>query len=167
MAVASTPQSVERHAGSVDIRVMKLRIALRQSLTASTLAAAGATAAAGNVGVAALLLICAVIVFVAVGSVATEPSPDDIKAILESLNTSQLEGAPVVNAVVTSAIIFIGKSVMRGATDRRNTLLFRDEIEAHTWREMMTLLRHQAHPSPDAYEVGQNGGLALGKRSDL
>ena len=144
---------------------MKQRFALRISLAMITVVAALASLVSGGVWIAGALVVCAV--FLVAVPFAKELSPDDIKTLLESLRVSQQAGAPAVNAVVTSAIIFIGKSPISGQTGSGYALLFRDEIDAPVWREMATLLRHQAHPSPELRKVGQSAALRLGKSSDL
>ena len=75
--------------------------------------------------------------------------------LLDSLRVSQQAGAPAVNAVVMSPIIFIGKSAIFGGTIGGYALLFRDEIGALVWRELATLLRHQPHPAPELKKIGQ------------
>ena len=127
--------------------------------------AALASLVSGGVWIAGALVVCTV--FLVAAPFAKELSPDDIKTLLESLRVSQQAGAPAVNAVVTSAIIFIGKSPISGQAGSGYTLLFRDEIDAPVWREMATLLRHQARPSPELKKVGQSAALRLGKSSDL
>ena len=144
---------------------MKQRFALRISLAMITVVAALASLVSGGVWVAGALVVCAV--FLVAVPFAKELSPDDIKTLVESLRVSQQAGAPAVNAVVTSAIIFIGKSPISGQAGSGYTLLFRDEIEAPVWREMATLLRHQVHPSSELRKVGQSAALRLGKSSDL
>ena len=144
---------------------MKQRFALRISLAMITVVAALASLGSGGVWIAGALVVCAV--FLVAVPFAKELSPDDIKTLLESLRVSQQAGAPAVNAVVTSAIIFIGKSPISGQAGSGYTLLFRDEIDAPVWREMATLLRHQAHPSLELRKVGQSAALRLGKSSDL
>ena len=140
---------------------MKLRLALRLSLTAFTATAAVASVASGSLWVAGSMAVCAVIV--AVAPMAVEVSRDDIKTLLESLRVSEQAGAPEANAVVTSALIFIGRSKISGTSGHRSILLFRDEIEAPVWRQMATLLRHQAHPSLELKKAGQSAALRLGK----
>ena len=144
---------------------MKQRFALRLSLAMITVVAALASLVSGSVWIAGALLVCAV--FLVAVPFVKELSPDDIKTLLESLRVSQQAGAPAVNAVVTSAIIFIRKSPISGQTGSGYALLFRDEIDAPVWREMATLLRHQAHPPLELRKVGQSAALRLGKSSDL
>ena len=144
---------------------MKQRFALRISLAMITVVAALASLVSGGVWIAGALVVCTV--FLVAAPFAKELSPDDIKTLLESLRVSQQAGAPAVNAVVTSAIIFIGKSPISGQTGSGYALLFRDEIDAPVWREMATLLRHQVHPSSEPRKVGQSVALRLGKSSDL
>ena len=144
---------------------MKQRFALRISLAIITVVAALASLVSGGVWIAGALVVCAV--FLVAVPFAKELSPDDIKTLLESLRVSQQAGAPAVNAVVTSAIIFIGKSPISGQAGSGYALLFRDEIDAPVWREMATLLRHPAHPSSELRKVGQSAALRLGKSSDL
>ena len=144
---------------------MKQRFALRLSLAMITVVAALASLVSGGVWIAGALVVCAV--FLVAAPFAKELSPDDIKTLVESLRVSQQAGAPAVNAVVTSAIIFIGKSPISGQTGSGYALLFRDEIDAPVWREMATLLRHQEHPSLELKKVGQSAALRLGKSSKL
>lgn len=87
--------------------------------------------------------------------------------LLESLRVARQAGAPAVKAVVATKIIFIGKSAIVGEPVRGNTLLLRDEIEAPVWRELATLLRHQARRSQELKKVDRNAALRLGKSSDL
>ena len=144
---------------------MKQRFALRISLAMITVVAALASLVSGGAWIAGALVVCAV--FLVAVPFAKQLSPDDIKTLLESLRLSQQAGAPALNAVVTSAIIFIGKSPISGQAGSGYAVLFRDEIDAPVWREMATLLRHQAHPSPKLRKVGQSAALQLGKSSDL
>ena len=144
---------------------MKQRFALRLSLAMITVVAALASLVSGGVWIAGALVVCTV--FLVAAPFAKELSPDDVKTLLESLRVSQQAGAPAVNAVVTSAIIFIRKSTISGQTGSGYALLFRDEIDAPVWREMATLLRHQARPSPELKKVGQSAALRLGKSTDL
>ena len=144
---------------------MKQRFALRISLAMITVVAALASLVSGGAWIAGALVVCAV--FLVAVPFAKELSPDGIKTLLESLRVSQQAGAPALNAVVTSAIIFIGKSPISGQAGSGYALLFRDEIEVPVWREMATLLRHQAQPSPELRKVGQSAALRLGKSSNL
>ncbi len=111
------------------------------------------------------MALCAAVV--AVLPVATQDSRADAKSLLELLRISQQAGAPAVHAVVTPAIVFVGKSAICGDATRGYALLFRDEVDASVWREIATLLRHQLHPSPELGQVKQSAGLPLGKSSDL
>ena len=144
---------------------MKQRFALRLSLAMITVVAALASLVSGGVWIAGALVVCAV--FLVAVPFAKELSPDDIKTLLESLRVSQQAGAPALNAVVTSAIIFIGKSPISGQAGSGYAVLFRDEIDAPVWREMATLLRYQARRSPELKKVGQSAALRLGKSSNL
>ena len=144
---------------------MKQRHALRLLLAAITVASAVASIVSGNLLIASGLIVCALTAHAL--PFAEKVSPDHVKTLLESLRISQKEGAPSVNAVAVSLMIFIRKSAISGGTTRGYVLLFRDEIEAAVWRELATLLRHQARPSPELKKVGQSTTFRLGKSSDL
>ena len=144
---------------------MKLRGVLQVSFATITVIAAGACVASGNLWVAGALVVCAMAV--AAVPLARQVSRDDVKALLESLRVAPQEGTTAVNAVVTSRIIFIANSAICDASDRSYALLFRDEMDAAVWRSLATLLRHQAHPSPELRQVDQGTAYRLGKSSDL
>ena len=131
--------------------MLKQRHLLRLLLATITVAAAGASAVSGSLWIACGMIACAL----ALGALplAKRVSQVDVKALLQ--------------AVVGTTLMFIGKSAMSGQPVRGTALLFRDEIEAPAWRELATLLRHQEHSSPELKKVDHNASLALGKLSDL
>ena len=71
------------------------------------------------------------------------------------------------NAVVGAKLIFVGNSAVHGQSIRGHALFFKDEIDDPIWRELATLLRHQAHPSWELKKVDHKATLSLGKSSDL
>ena len=144
---------------------MKLRVALRASLVTITVVAASACFGSGNLLIAGGLVVCAVVV--AAVPLANIVSRHELKALLESLRKARQGGTATANAVVTSKIIFVANSAIYDASSSSYALLFRDEMEVDVWRELATLLRHQAHPSPELKNVGQVAAYRLGKSSDL
>ena len=92
------------------------------------------------------------------------------------MRIAQHAGGVPVNAVVTSHIIFISSGIAdisEASTSRyplltsRYRLLWRDEMDAPVWRELATLLRHQAQQSPEREKVDESALPRLGKSSDL
>lgn len=144
---------------------MKLRFALRLTLPALTVAAAGASAVSGSLWVAAGLLVCAA--SVAAFSLAKAIPAHDIPTLFETLRLSRKPDAAAVRAVVTSTIIFVSKSDVTPTPNSGYVLLFRDEMEAPVWRELSTLLRHQPHDPQELAQVDRHHPFRFGKSSDL
>ena len=144
---------------------MTQRQALRLSLAAITVGAAGASAAAGNFWIAGAMVVFALATVVL--PLTKRVLPEDVKKLLEVLRDSQHEGGPAVLAVVGSKVIFVHKAAIYGGSIRGNALLFRDEMTAAIWRELATLLRHQTHASPELKTDHNGASPRLGKSSDL
>ncbi len=122
-------------------------------MAAITVAAGVACAVSGNLWIAGALVAAAVAV--AAVPVGHAVSPDELKLLLESLRVAQKTGAPAVKAVVMPRIILIAKAAGADTSSSRYALLFRDEMDVADWRELSTLLRHQAHHSPERKKLEQ------------
>lgn len=144
---------------------MKLRFALRLSLAALTVAAAGLSAVSGNLWIAAVLVVGAAVVATLRFSKAIPAQ--DIAPLFEKLRLSRKPGAVAVRAVVTPKIIFVNKSAVTQTSNSGYVLLFRDETEAPVWRELSTLLRHQPHDPQELAQVDRHHPFRFGKSSDL
>jgi hypothetical protein len=129
------------------------RGALKLSLAAVSILAGAASLVSGNYWFAVALI--GVAASVAVIPIGRAVSQDHVKTLLESLSIARQTGAMAVRAVVMSRIIFITKSAFTDTASRGHLLLFRDEVEPGHWRELSTLLRHQAPPSPELKKVEQ------------
>lgn len=143
---------------------MKLRFALRLSLAALTVAAAGVSTISGALGIAAGLVVGAVVV--AALPMAKAIPAQDITPLFETLR-SRKPGAAAVRGVVTPKIIFISKSAVMQTSNSSYVLLFRDEMEASVWRELSTLLRHQPLDPQEPAQVDRHHPFRFGKSSDL
>lgn len=144
---------------------MTQRHALRLLLAAISVVSAGASVASGNFWIAGGMVVCAFAMVVR--PLSKKVSAGEFKTFLESLRVSQQVSTPAVNAVVGATFIFVGNSAIYGESNSGNALLFRDEIDDPVWRELATLLRHQAHPSSELKRVDRKASLRLGKSSDL